>query len=402
MHQSDTSETAPEPERHGDGPPPRLHPRKGRPAALRSTRARSASQRAGAANEVVPKRITVDRATSAEGTNPPEPSKNGHVDAAVRPDGGGAPSTGGQMQPAIFGPVEGGIIVPSSEQFALMRAEAKAAGKLKDLRKLAAAWQAVAEKCDLAFEELFRLAVFRLEVERDLGAQLAQTVSLGRPKKRSPRGTISESGLPEGVSKKQSAAYQQLAAISQDQFRDYLEAARADRRTPSLRGARAYASARGPRARRVSRPKKAPAGLVVLSQELIDACVRCLGDIDMLGGQAKVKATATFADLGDLTKTTQGKLLVVGASDPAGSVRRVVELRESGRIEEAIVALPRDIDATWWSSLSTGPWSLCVPNERGSPIVAHIGGHARGFSLVFASIGVVAEVQHRFGGEARE
>ena len=395
MHENDASETCPEPEGPGDGLPPRLYSRSGPHDALRSTRGRAVSQREGAASGVAPKRITVDQA--AERPNPPEPSKNGHVDSAEQPDGGGAPSPGGQMQPAIFGPVDGGIIVPSSEQFALLRAEAKAAGKLKDIRKLAAAWQAVAEKCDLAFEELFRLAVFRLEVERDLGAQLAQTVSLGRPKKWSPRGTISESGLPEGVSKKQSAAYQQLAAIPQDQFRDYVEAAREDRRTPSLRGARAYASARGQKTRRVSRPKKAPAGLVVISQKLIDSCVRCLGGIDMLVGQAKVKAAATFADLGDLTRTPRGKLLVLGASDPTEVLRRVVELRGNGRIEEAMVVLPRDLDADWWTSLSTGRWSICVPSERGSPIVAHIGGHARGFAIVFGALGVVADVQQRLG-----
>ncbi len=398
MHQSDTSETCPEPEGRGDAPPPRLHTRNGRPAALRSTRGRSASQRAGAANGVVPKRITVDPATSAERTNPSEPSKNGQVDAAERPDGGGAPSAGGQMQPAIFGPVDSGIIVPSSEQFALMRAEAKAAGKLKDLRKLAAAWQAVAEKCDLAFEELFRLAVFRLEVERDLGMQLAQTIRRGGDRTNYPRGSL----LPDGVTWKQSAGYQNLAAIPEDVFRAYVERSRGAERTPSSRGARAFAGARSAKTHRAPRPKKAPASDVVLSPKLLEACVRCLGDIDVMVGKVKAKAAVCFAELGELTKTAQGKWLVVGAADPTGSVRRVVELRESGRIEEAIVALPRDIDAAWWSSLSTGQWSICVPSERGSPIVAHIGGHVRGFSLVFAALGVVAEVQHRFGGEARE
>jgi hypothetical protein len=59
-----------------------------------------------------------------------------------------------------------------SEQLALMRAQTKAAGILKDLKELAAAWEEVAKKCDLACEEMVKL---RLDVERDLGAQLAQS-----------------------------------------------------------------------------------------------------------------------------------------------------------------------------------------------------------------------------------
>ena len=333
----------------GDAPPPRLRSRKGHPAALRSTRGRAASQRAGAANGVVPKRITVDPATGAERTNPPEPSKDGHVDAAVRHDGGAEPSSCGQMQTALLRPPDGGLVVPTNEEFSVMRAEAKAAGKLKDLRKLAAAWQAVAEKCDLAFEELFRLAVFRLEVERDLGMQLAQTIRRGGDRTNYPRGSL----LPDGVTWKQSAGYQNLAAIPEDVFRAYVERSRGAERTPSSRGARAFAGARSAKTHRAPRPKKAPASDVVLSPKLIEACVRCLGDIDVMVGKA-------------------------------------------------IVALPRDIDAAWWSSLSTGPWSLCVPNEPGSPIIAHIGGHARGFTLVFAPLGVVAEVLHRLGDGARE
>ena len=58
-----------------------------------------------------------------------------------------------------------------SEQLARMRAQTKAAGILKDLKELAAAWEEVAKKCDLACEEMVKL---RLDVERDLGAQLAQ------------------------------------------------------------------------------------------------------------------------------------------------------------------------------------------------------------------------------------
>src|SRR5688572_17289359 len=76
------------------------------------------------------------------------------------------------------------LIVPPDEHLRLVRLDAKSAGNLKGLRQMVAAWEAVAEKCDLAFEEMARLAVFRLEVERDLGAELAQTVRHGGDRSR--------------------------------------------------------------------------------------------------------------------------------------------------------------------------------------------------------------------------
>src|SRR5688572_16318115 len=65
------------------------------------------------------------------------------------------------------------LVVPPDEHLRLARLDAKSAGNLKGLRQMVAAWEAVAEKCDLAFEEMARLAAFRLEVERDLGEELA-------------------------------------------------------------------------------------------------------------------------------------------------------------------------------------------------------------------------------------
>jgi hypothetical protein len=137
----------------------------------------------------------------------------------------------------------GQLIVPSSGQFALIRAEAKAAGTLSNLQRMVAAWQAVAEKCDLAFAEVLRLAVFRLEVERDLGVHLAQTVHRGGNRSKSPRATL----LPDGVTKKQSAAYQKLAAIPDEVFRAYIEKAKAAGTLPSSAGARRSAWPQAPR-----------------------------------------------------------------------------------------------------------------------------------------------------------
>ena len=69
--------------------------------------------------------------------------------------------------PALWAASEKGLVVPADEQLRLVRLDAKSAGTLQGLRQMVAAWEAVAEKCALAFHELVRLAVFRLEVERE-------------------------------------------------------------------------------------------------------------------------------------------------------------------------------------------------------------------------------------------
>jgi hypothetical protein len=286
-------------------------------------------------------------------------------------------------------PAKGGCIaVPPNGDLALLREEARKAGTLSDLRNLIAAWQVVAERCDLVFDEMMRLAVFRLEVERDLGAQLAQTVKRGRPKRMAPGGTF-ETSLPEGISRQQSSAYQKLAAIPLESFERYLETVRGARKLPTSKGARSFAYQPTAEVRRLSSRKVKAQGRVVLSPDLLDACVRLLGEIDVVIGSVPVKAGSSVRP-SDLSRSAKGSVLVVGVPNPADVLQRLAQLRERSLIDDAIVALPRDIDAGWMPALRFGPWSLCVPAKLGSPIIAHIGGHRHGFALVFAELGVVA------------
>ena len=296
--------------------------------------------------------------------------------------------------PAAFMPKPDLVVVPSTEQFQLVRAEAKETGRTQELHRMVAAWQAAASKCHLAFEELVRLAVFRLQVERDLGTHLAQTVRHGGDRARSSRSILLEDGgLPNYVSPNQSAAYQALAAIPEDVFQGYVETARGKRKIPSSRGARAFAEPRKSAAARAKKPSTASVSSRALSPQLIDACVRCLGDINVLVGKAKVKAALTIEAKGDLTKKARGKVLVVEAPFSEASLRSVTKLRIGGVIEEAIVVLPREINPAWFPVFGDGQWAICFPSDPGSPIVAHIGSHARGFSLVFSEVGVVMVAQ---------
>ena len=138
-----------------------------------------------------------------------------------------------------------------------------------------------------------------------------------------------------------------------------------------------------------------------MTPNLLEACVRCLGKIDVLVGKAKVKAAVRLDANEDLSEKLRGKVLVVEAAEPEVAVRSVATRRLAGAIQEAVVVLPRDIDQPWLAALGEGPWSLCVPREPGSPIVAHIGGHGRGFALVFAQLGVVLEVRSEVAGDRR-
>src|SRR5262249_35822047 len=77
------------------------------------------------------------------------------------------------------------LVIPTNAEFRLALSQANGAETLKRLRSGVAALEAIAEKCKAAHSELVRLAIYRLEVERKLGSELARTVRRGRPKKRS-------------------------------------------------------------------------------------------------------------------------------------------------------------------------------------------------------------------------
>ncbi|MFN7588919.1 MAG: hypothetical protein ACK501_05085, partial [Planctomycetota bacterium] len=104
---------------------------------------------------------------------------------------------------------ERGIVIPSQGQLTLLREQARAEGKLHDLREQLAALFAVGERFGIVQAELVRLAVARLEVERDIGGQLSVEVRQGRPRKRSPRVTFSSSPLPAGISKQQAMRFRE-------------------------------------------------------------------------------------------------------------------------------------------------------------------------------------------------
>lgn len=286
---------------------------------------------------------------------------------------------------------ERALTVPTNQQFALMLAQAKASGTLQDLRQTVAALQAVAEKCNLVFEEMVRLAVFRLQVERDLGAQLAQTVVVGRPRKRCPEGTVSGSSLPDGLSKKQSAAYQKLAAIPDDVYRAYLDKSRRERTVPSSAGARRFASPQPPaRPRPARRWRSAPP---TLSAAALDAISRVMTP-DVVVGDAGIAARRRLrVDEPRLLDALRGDVLVADCPDPAALLPALLRLHARGRFRQVIVAVPAEVWADWFAVLEATGVSCCfLRGESGDGIgraVLHLGAGAAGFRIAMTSVGFV-------------
>lgn len=291
-------------------------------------------------------------------------------------------------------PAARSIAVPAPEALAMMRQAANRDGSLRDLRQMVAAWEAVAAKCDLAFEELVRLAVFRLEVERDLGAQLAQTVRRGGDRSKSPRETLLSGALPWGITKQQAAKYRALAAIPDAKFQAYLLRSREERRVPTASGARRCIASPATRPRRATRSSAAE----VLQPELPEAAIDAIGRImtpDVCVGDPKMTAKRRVTpDAPDALAQLAGDVVVCVCPDPATWLPALQRLRQRAKLAQALVVLPAAVWADWFRLLGDDTWTVCflsgVRSEDGVGVcVAHHGARASAFRVAFGSIGAL-------------
>lgn len=273
------------------------------------------------------------------------------------------------------------LVVPSDEQLLQMRVDARSQGKLPQLQRLVAAWQSVGEKCKLAFEELTRLAVHRLQVERDLGEHLAQTVKRGGDRPNSPRGSLlRQSGLPDDITWQQSSLYQKLAAIPAEVFQAYLDEAARRHIVPSSRGARTFARTRASAnaaARRRSR--RAAGGQVRLPAEVLDRIAAGMRP-DVVVGRVDLPAKERFP-AGDRRALERlcGAVFVALCPDAAEWLPEIARRWRDGRISRAIVVLPGTIAwASWFAhAIADEAWTLCfVSTSKEGPgaLLADIGG----------------------------
>lgn len=147
--------------------------------------------------------------------------------------------------------VGGALTVPTDEQMSLALASANDGESLKSLHDVVAALQKTAEQFKVAADEIGRIAVSRLLIERKLGAHLAQTVRRGgRGSKSTPLISIrggASAGLPPGISPQLAAKYRKLADVPDEVFTAYLGCSKRDGRVPSANGARRFATKGGRR-----------------------------------------------------------------------------------------------------------------------------------------------------------
>lgn len=265
--------------------------------------------------------------------------------------------------------------VPDEAQFEVMLSGASGAPELSDLRKFVAAWHAVAEKCDAAASEVMRLSVYRLEVERALGAAIIQTVRRGGRGSKSHAATSNRGGascgLPDGVDKHQSRRYRELAAIPEDEFSAYIAKARESGKPATAQGAHRFAKSVVSGRQRAESGRRPQAGLRMPSDVL-----QAVGEFMVPGvvvGESEMPGKTRHASGVDLPACLEGDVFVAQCADPASWLIELHRLRESGVIGQVVVALPAEVWADWFKLLETGGWVCCflagVRAEDGAGVV---------------------------------
>ena len=280
----------------------------------------------------------------------------------------------------------------------LALANANDGESLKSLHDVVAALQKTAEQFKVAADEIGRIAVSRLLIERKLGAHLAQTVRRGgRGSKSTPLISIrggASAGLPPGISPQLAAKYRKLANIPDDVFTAYLECSKRDGRVPSADGARKFAAREAgaaPKVRvRASKASEATVAQPVLTPQLLDLVQRVLGDIDVCVGEAKVKCRLRVPASTVTSKQLRGNIFVAECPEPDEWLPKLAKLRREAAVDQVIVVLPAETWAPWFAALAGDDWVWCFLTGVQPPfMLAHLG-HHRGFAVAFADVGVIA------------
>jgi len=282
--------------------------------------------------------------------------------------------------------------LPTEADFRGMLAEANGAGGLDDLRRLVSAWQAVAQQCEVAFAETVRLAVYRLEVERALGFELAQTVSRGgrgsKSERELARGGASR-GLPDGVSKHNAKRYRDLAAIPEGVFLSYVTYAEAKGKVPTANGARRFSASHE---RAVDTyPRKAGQGAITLPAAVWEA-IAGFASPDVVAGAVPLAAARHIEQLdASGIDGLEGVLVAAPGADPGPVMAGIAERCDAGGIPEAIAVVRAEVWKDWFGALATDGWLCCFVREvrvDGVGVaVCYRGGRAGAFRAALAEHG---------------
>jgi hypothetical protein len=264
---------------------------------------------------------------------------------------------------------------------------------LVDLEKAAASLLDLAKRQDIVQAKLFEVAEWHLRVKRKLGRVLMQTVSPGGDRSRLQAATLLPGGLPDGIDKFAARRCRKLAEIEDSAFEEYLLQVQRSTRIPSAAGATAFAfrNKRSPSPQKRGRKKPRPdSGELEVSSHVLDAIERCLGNIDVCVGRAKVRCLKRVEGARLASADAQGTVFVTARVDEEVWLNKFVELKRSARCEQVVVLLPAETSATWFRHFSGARWHLCFLTDSREPtLVAYIGKRSEAFFAVMHEYGVV-------------
>jgi len=287
---------------------------------------------------------------------------------------------------------ESGWTVPR-EEMGLALTAAKDVPSLQRLHAAAASVEDAARHYKLALEKVSELVEFRIRVERQLGALLAQTVMQGGHGSKSHDVTSirggSSAGLPKGISGMMSSRLQRLAAIDEEVVKRCFLEARRKGRVPSSEGLlRSVGFKKGistkPRAR------KAPAK-VDCPSVVADAIARFMKVGTCVGHAATFASAKRLAPKIESIEELRGIVFVSDCPDPDEWLPELAQAERKRQVEEVAVFLPADTGDAWFARIIEGGWQCCFLHGQPAKMVAYHGERTHAYWLVMQSLGCVME-----------
>lgn len=307
--------------------------------------------------------------------------------------GGPAPSSapvrgGMALLKAARVPSDRALLVPSSEDLALVVASANTVEHLVEVSNMLAAMLKAAEQLEVAVTDAIRLAAAHLRARRKLGLLMLQLGHQGRIRTESQRANLCGGALSDIVDKDQASRCRKLARVPEDAFESYLATAEAQHTIP--REAAVIRLLRKPptSSHRPRGSRRGQKDELSLNAAVVDAVVRCLGEIDVLVGKASTRSTEQIVPSAAVPKGLRGAVLVAECGDPEEWLPTLLRLRTKGTVDDVVVVLPADPSAKWFRHMADG-WCCCFLRGERPILLAHRGLHARSFDLVMREHGVV-------------
>jgi len=286
--------------------------------------------------------------------------------------------------------------VPSSSEMELMLAGASDGDSLADLASATAALVDVARRQDVARQQLIEIAEWHMKVKRKLGLLLLQGECRGGDRTKCQAATLPNGGRPGGLNASAAKRCRQLARISEPVFEGYLTRAKSGQSLPSeagvIRFAKSPVGAQG-EVRKPPRRVKSGDGNIEVGEEALDAVQRCLGDIDVCIGKAKVECRRRYSAANWVEAEVSGIALVSVQDGKADWLARAAEWIRAAKCDQVVVLLAEGLDASALSAFSEASWQLCLIAEPcPSGVVAYIGSRREAFFAAMHEHGLVVGV----------